>query len=134
MTVLSSELPDVSQWLVYEPRFLDPDMPRGLWFCDGPEAVYTIQINAVCLASGVEWADLPKCAEFVQAFPYVVIVSPDPERRHKMVEEIRRRLTGTPLYVAQDKAFRGCKSIPELKAAHGIKALDQILLLSLIHI
>lgn len=126
--MLSSELPDVSQWLVYEPRFLDPDMPRGLWFCDGPEAVYTIQINAVCLASGVEWADLPKCAEFVQAFPYVVIVSPDPERRHKMVEEIRRRLTGTPLYVAQDKAFRGCKSIPELKAAHGIKALDQILL------
>jgi len=56
---LCCELPDASQWLVYEPRFLDPSEPRGLWFCDGPEAVYAIQAaQIVIIRVGREFEEL----------------------------------------------------------------------------
>lgn len=123
------ELPDASRWLVYEPRFLDPAEPRGLWFCDGPEAVYAIQINAACLAAGAGWDSLDRCRDFFRAFPYVLVVCPDPARREGMVNELRRRLD-VPLLVAEDGAFQGCATVAALKAAHGLKGLDRILLYS----
>jgi len=126
---LCCELPDASQWLVYEPRFLDPSEPRGLWFCDGPEAVYAIQANAVCLAAGAGWDSLDRCRAFFQAFPYVLVVCPDGARREAMVQELRRRLD-TPLLVAETEAFQGCATVAALKAAHGLKGLDRILLYS----
>lgn len=123
-----NDLPDVSQYLVYDPMFLDPAEPRGLWFCDSPESVLTIKINAVCLATGAAWEDLAKCEDFVSRFQHLVVVCPDREHRMVMVEEIRRRLTVLPVSVAQDQAFRGCATIQALKDTCGIRALDQILL------
>lgn len=123
-----SDLPDVSQYLVYDSWFLDPAEPRGLWFCDSPESVLAIQINAVCLATGAKWEDLTKCEAFVSRFEHLVVVCPDRERRAVMVEEIRRRLNVIPVSVAQDQAFRGCPTVQALKETFGPKAMEQILL------
>lgn len=123
-----SDLPDVSQYLVYDPMFLDPAQPRGLWFCDSPESVLAIQINAVCLAAGARWEDLTRCEAFVSRFEHLVVVCPDRERRAVMVEEIRRRLTVIPVSVAQDQAFRGCSTVQALRDTFGPKAMEQILL------
>ena len=123
-----SDLPDVSQYLVYDPMFLDPAQPRGLWFCDSPESVLAIQINAVCLAAGARWEDLTRCEAFVSRFEHLVVVCPDRERRAVMVEEIRRRLTVIPVSVAHDQAFRGCSTGQALRDTFGPKAMEQILL------
>ena len=122
-----NELPDVSRYLTYEPRFLDPEQPRGLWFCDGPESVQSIEINAVCLAAGASWDDLGRCQDFFARFPYLMVVCPDPERRAAMTEELRSRLPETVVMVARDKAFRGCPSVRALRETYGLKALDMIL-------
>lgn len=114
--------------LAFEPRFLDPTLPSGLWFCDNAETVHAVEINAVCLSSGAEWEDLSKIQPFLQAFPYIVIVAPDPGTRKKMTDELRRRVAGMIFYVATDKAFRGCSSVSELRATHGIKGTEEILL------
>ena len=125
---MSNDLPNVSRWLTYDPMFMAPEDPRGLWFCDGPESVLGIQINAVCLAADASWDDLAHCEAFVSQFQYVLVVCPDPARRESMVNEIRRRLISTAVLVAQDKAFRGCRTIQSLRETYGLKALDQILL------
>lgn len=114
--------------LAFEPRFLDPTLPSGLWFCDCAESVYAIQINAVCLASAKTWDDLPKCKDFFRAFPYIVIVCPDPEKRQAMTNELRRRIPDVPFYLALDAAFRGCKTVRELRDTHGQSGIDRILL------
>lgn len=124
----SSDLPDVSQWLVYEPRFLDPGLPTGLWFCDSPATVLGVEINACCLAAGADWDDLGRCEAFAQAFPYVLIVCPDSARRGEMVEQVRMRWDTVPLLVAEDKAFRGCRTIQALRETYGLKAVERILL------
>lgn len=114
--------------LLFEPRFLDPSLPSGLWFCDSLESVQAVSINAVCLAQTAGWEDLSRCAAFFRPFPYIVIVSPDPERRRIMIQELRRRVADTVFYVATDKAFRGCKSVRELRDTHGPSAVDEILM------
>lgn len=114
--------------LALNPRFIDHTLPSGLWFCDCAESVQAISINAVCLASSATWDDLGRCKEFFQAFPYTVIVSPNPETRQAMTNELRRRIPGVVFYIATDKAFRGCHSVAELKETHGPNALQEILM------
>lgn len=114
--------------LLFEPRFLDPGLPSGLWFCDGPETVQTVQMNAVCLAQTAGWEDLTRCAAFFRPFPYIVIVSPDPAQRRVMIQELRRRVADTIFYVATDKAFRGCKTVRELRDTHGLSGVEEILM------
>lgn len=114
--------------LAVEPRFLDPTLPSGLWFCDGAEAVQAVEVNAVCLSSAATWEDLSRCQKFFEAFPYIVIVATDAEKRKTMTHELRRRIAGMVFYVATDKAFRGCSSVAELRASHGLSGIQQILL------
>lgn len=114
--------------LAFEPRFLDPALPSGLWFCDCAESVQAISINAVCLKSSASWDDLAKCQAFFHAFPYVVIVATDGTTRKQMTHELRRRVAGMVFYVARDKAFRGCASVQELRETHGLSAIQEILM------
>ena len=125
---MSSNLPDVSQWLVYDPRWIDPKQSSGFWLCTDPADVLSIQINAGCLSAGSTWEDLGRCEIFFSRFPYVLLVCPDPARREVLVREARRRLPNTVLLVAEDKAFRGCATVQELRDTYGLKAVDRILL------
>ncbi len=119
---------DTYDALIFDTRFIDPTLPSGLWFCDCAETVQAIQINAVCLASSKTWDDLSRCKDFFQSFPYIVIVCPDPEKRQVMTNELRRRIPDMPFYMALDAAFRGCKTVPELRDTHGQSGIDRILL------
>ncbi len=119
---------DALDVLVFDFRFLDTSLPSGLWFCDCVETVRAITINAVCLSSGKTWDDLPRCKEFFRAWPYIVIVCPDPEQRQTMTNELRRRIPDVPFYLALDAAFRGCKTVQELRDTHGQSGIDRILL------
>lgn len=130
-TESSSEFPDLLSAegvLLFEPRFLDPKLPSGLWFCDCLESVQAVQINAVCLAQTAAWDDLSRCAAFFRPFSYIVIVSPDPDQRRIMIQELRRRVADAVFYVATDKAFRGCKSVRELRDTHGVSGVEEILM------
>lgn len=122
-----SDLPDMFQWLIYYPEWIDSSMPRGLWFCDSAETVQAIKINAVCLALGADWAELPRCASFIEKFPFLVVVCPDEQHREVMVQELRPRVT-IPVLVAESKAFRGCKTVGDLRKDFGPKAIERIIL------
>ncbi|MBS5135882.1 MAG: AAA family ATPase [Oscillospiraceae bacterium] len=125
---MSSSLPDVSQWLTYDPRWMDPKQSSGFWLCTDPADVLSIQINAGCLSAGSTWEDLGRCETFFSRFPYVLLVCPDKARREVLVREARQRLPNTVLLVAEDKAFRGCATVQELRDTYGLKAVDRILL------
>lgn len=115
------------QYLTFEERFLSPEQPQGIWFCDNVAEVSDIQINAVCLASGADWSDVGKCRQFFECFPYVVLVTPNAIAREQMVKEIPLRLPVCCVYVIQDAGFRGCKTIREYIDAYGHDKLPDIL-------
>ena len=50
---MSNNTPELSDVLLYDPGYLNPELPTGFWFCADPEDVLAVQINAGCLrASG----------------------------------------------------------------------------------
>lgn len=115
------------EYLTFEERFIDPKLPQGLWFCDNVTEVSGIQINAVCLGSGMEWDAVAKCRPFFELFPYVVIVTPNAIAREQLVDELPPRLSTCCVYVIQDAGFKGCKTISEYINAYGHDRLLDIL-------
>lgn len=107
------------EYLTFEERFIDPKLPQGLWFCDSVAEVSAIQINAVCLGTGVGFDDMVKCRPFFELFPYVVIVTPNAIAREHLAKELFPRLSTSCVYVIQDAGFRGCKTIREYIDAYG---------------
>lgn len=122
------KLPDVSEYLVYEERFIDPALPTGLWFCEDAASVQAVGINAVSLALTANWNDLYKCAEFINRFPYVLIVAANKRRRDEMTEEMRTRLSYISVLVAPETSFKKCASVPELLGTCGHKAVEELLI------
>ncbi len=116
-----------AEYLTFDVRFLDPKLPQGVWFCDSAAEVSDIQINAVCLGSGVEWAAVAKCQPFFQAFAYVVLVTPNAIARERLVKEVYPRLPTCSLYVVGDNGFKGCKTIREYIESYGTYDLLSIL-------
>lgn len=114
------------EYLTFEERFLDPKLPQGLWFCDNAAEVSDIQLNAVCLGSGVEWDAIVKCRPFFELFPYVVIVTPNALARERLVKELPPRLSTSVVYVIEDSGFRGCKTLREYIDAYGSDRLLDI--------
>lgn len=121
-------LPDVSGVLVYEPRFLDPALSTGLWFCEDAEAVKAVGVNAVSLALTAKWNDLCRCTDFFKRFPYVLVVAADEARRTEMVEAIQSRVNYMPVVVAQSEAFKGCGTVTQLRDECGPAAVEGILI------
>lgn len=113
--------------LTFEERFIDPNLPQGLWFCDNAAEVSDIQLNAVCLGSGVEWDTLVKCRPFFELFPYVAIVTPNAIAREQLVRELYPRLSSCCVYVIQDAGFKGCKTVREYIDAYSFDQLPNIL-------
>ncbi|MBC5736100.1 AAA family ATPase [Lawsonibacter faecis] len=125
---MSNSLPSASEWLAYEPFYLDPSLPTGFWLCSTPEDALAVKVNAGCLRTTATWEDLPRCEKFLASFPYVLIVCPDRKLRTKMAAEARERLPGLVLLVANDSGFRKCATLQELRDQYGLKSLDHLLL------
>lgn len=122
-----SKIPDVSQFLLYEDRMMDPSRPTGLWFCASVYDVQTVGINACCLHMAGDWDDLNGCREFFELFPYVLILAADDAQRERMVDELRRRLNYMPLLVVPGRNFKGCKTVTEFYGNFGPKAVEALL-------
>ena len=116
-----------AQYLTFTPRFIDPKAPQGLWFCDSVTEVSAIQVNAVCLGSGCAWDDVVRARAFLEAFPYIVIVTPNAIARANLVEQLRPRLPACCIYVVTDAGFRNCKTIGEYIELYGLRELPSIL-------
>lgn len=125
--MISSSVPDVTDWITYLPEAMDPTRPTGLWYCHSIYDVDAVKINAFCLSITGEWDDLLHCTEFFKSFDYLFVAVPNPERRAEELEEIRRRVTCIPIIVAATNAFRGCESLPEYIAKYGRDNLPGLL-------
>lgn len=115
-------------YLTFDPNFLDPAQPTGLWLCETAEDVYAVNINAVKLAEGARWGDLRSCESFFRAFYYVFVAIPDPVRRQKTVEALRQVLPELSIYVPGEHAFRGCRSLAEFREQFGLDRVQELLL------
>lgn len=115
------------QYLDFDPNFIDPKLPQGLWFCDSAIEARGLLINTVCLASGISWDDVLKCRPFFELFPYIVIVTPNAIAREHLVKELYPRLPTCCVYVIQDSGFRGCKTVQDYIDAYGTAQLPGIL-------
>ena len=113
--------------LTFDPNFLDPRQPTGLWLCETAEDVYAVSVNAVKLAEGAKWGDLRSCEGFFRAFYYVFVAIPDQIRRQKTVEALRQVLPELSLYVPAEHAFRGCASLAEFRDQVGPGRLQELL-------
>ena len=79
--------------LLCEPRMIDPSMSTGLWWCQSPEDVQAVGVNAVCLSVTRRWEDVKNCGDWLSQFPFVFVASPDRE----LVEQVRRHVRGLPV-------------------------------------
>ena len=74
--------------LLCEPRMIDPSMSTGLWWCQSPEDVQAVGVNAVCLSVTRRWEDVKNCGDWLSQFPFVFVASPDRE----LVEQVEERV------------------------------------------
>ena len=118
---------EAEQYLTFTPRFMDPDAPQGLWFCDTLTEVSAIELNACMLGSGCEWDDVVKCRPFLEAFRYLVIVTPNDIARQELVRQLRPRLPAMCIYVIQDSGFRNCHTITDFVDTYGSADLPALL-------
>ena len=114
-------------WLVYDEKFINPDEPSGLWFCQSAEDAKSVGINACCLPITGTWDNLENCKDFISQFPYIFIPAVGAEL-DGLVAELSSRINYIPILVAEPAAFRGCKSVAEVRSKLGLKAVDHLLL------
>lgn len=119
-------LPDASAYLVYDPHFLDPSSPNGLWLCTTPEEAQIIGINAACLPIGATEENLIKARPFLASFSCVLVVGADGEKRRALSEALQRLCPELEICVTPQSAYRGCGSIQELQDEHGFSALEDL--------
>lgn len=115
------------QYLTFEPRFIDPTAPQGLWICANLTEVSAIRINAVCLGMTCQWDDVVRCRPFFDAFPYLVIATPNAIAREQLVKELRPRLPACCIYTVSDAGWRNCKTAADYVQLYGLAHLPDIL-------
>lgn len=114
--------------LTFNPDFIDPKEPTGLWFCESAEDVQAVSINAVKLAEGAEWKDLLRCEKFLRSFPYVFVSVANEERRQALVDRLRQVLPALEVYIPAPGAFRGCRNVWEFREQFGLSRLQELLI------
>lgn len=122
------ELIIARSYLTFDPSFINPDEPTGLWLCDTAEDVQAATINAVKLAERSEWKDLLRCEKFLRAFPYVFVAVAAENRRQELVERLRQVLPSLEVYIPDPGAFRGCGSVAEFREQFGLSRLQELLI------
>ena len=116
-----------SEHLVFKPQLMNPKLPQGLWFCDNVVEVSAIQVNAVCLGKGCDWDEVVRCRPFLEAFPFLVIVTPNELARDRLVHELQPRLPAICIYIIQNAGFRNCKTLDDFVRLYGADHLLDIL-------
>lgn len=112
--------------LLFRPEFIAPSEPTGLWWCADARDMDVVSVNAVCKSLTANWSDLSAWEGWVSQFPYILVAVPPGERQAEIVDELQNRFS-TPVMVPSDASFRGFKTIAELVADGGLKAMDKLL-------
>lgn len=109
--------------LLCEPRFMDPAQ-GGLWWCETPEDVKTVTINAVCLAGLAKWEQVQYCKGWISAYKYVFVAS-----KHKdFIDRVRQHVPWIPILAPVPEAFGEYETVTELCAGVGLAALERHLM------
>lgn len=122
----SKMLPNASPYLTYEPRFMNPDSPDGLWLCTDVEDVAAIEINAACISAGAPGDALTRCRAFFEAFPFVLVVGADSSRRAALADALRKQVPSVEICITTQGVYRDCFSVRELRDKHGLDALERL--------
>lgn len=109
--------------LLFEPRFIDPALTTGLWWCQSPEDVQAVGLNAVCMSISAHWEDVQYCSEWIKQFPYIFVASPDRD----LVEKVRQHIPSMPVLYPREDAFGIYDNVKALKAACGPAAVNRLL-------
>lgn len=113
--------------LLFRAEFIDPSQPTGLWWCQDAEDVEAVTVNAVCKSLSAEWRDLEAWSEWVSRFPYILVAVPPGEAQEEIVSELQARFS-VPVLVPAPQAFRGHRTMQELRSDVGIRGMDRLLL------
>lgn len=122
----TTPVPDASQYLVYNPSFMSTDSPDGLWLCTDLEDAAVLQINAVALPAGGTAENLIKARTFLEAFPFVLVVGPDENKRRDLADALRENVPSVEVCITSNGVYRGCTSLKELREKHGLSALENL--------
>ena len=123
---MQTPLPDASAYLVYEPRFMNPSSPDGLWLCTDLEDAAVVGINAAALPLGLRPGALAGARAFLESFPFVLVVGADSARRTALAEMLRREVPSVEVCITAQSVYRGCATLAELRDQHGMEALDEL--------
>ena len=100
--------------LLYDDRSIDPQT-TGLYFCDTPEDTYALLMNACCLQSGKTLYQLtPEDKNFLRQFPWILVCSPDSDKRRKTSAFLSEELDGCRVLAPPEKAFNGCRALSDM--------------------
>lgn len=122
----TTPLPDASAYLVYEPRFMDPSSPDGLWLCTDLEDVQAIGINAAALSITAGDDALIRSKQFFEAFRFVLVVGADADKRRTLADAIRRCVPSVEVCVTVQSVYHGAASVRELRETKGISAVEDL--------
>ena len=116
-----------SDSLLFRPDMMDPSQPSGLWWCKDAEDMQTVGMNAVCKGILAEWKELEPWMEYINSFPYILIVIPPGLEQDTAAAELEARVS-IPIIIPTEDSFQGYKSLFSLVGDRGIRALDNLLL------
>ena len=72
-------------------------------------------MNACCLQSGKTLYQLtPEDKNFLRQFPWILVCSPDGDKRRKTSAFLSEELDGCRVPSAQEKAFNGCRALSDM--------------------
>lgn len=109
--------------LVCEPRFMDPSQ-GGLWWCETPEDVLAVGVNAVCLSGTAKWEQVQYCKDWIQQYKFVLAAS-----KHKeFIACVRQHVHWIPVLVPDENAFGEYDTVSELSGGIGPAAVERRLM------
>lgn len=110
--------------LLCRPEFMDPTQ-GGLWWCEGPEDVYAVKLNAVCLAGLAKWEEVKLCEGFISEYKYILAAS----RNREFIDKLRHFVPWVPILSPKPESFGGAKTVGELADEIGNVNLERRLML-----
>ena len=108
-----------SDSLLFRPDMMDPSQPSGLWWCKDAEDMQTVGMNAVCKGILAEWKELEPWMEYINSFPYILIVIPPGLEQDTAAAELEARVS-IPIIIPTEDSFQGYKSLFSLVGDRGI--------------
>ena len=104
---MSNNTPELSDVLLYDPGYLNPELPTGFWFCADRRTCWPSRSTPGCLRASAGWGGIEPPRAVFPPICYVLVVCGDPEKRAVMVRELRQRLPMSSCWPWRTRASAG---------------------------